>query len=238
MQLKDHNESPDIHSSSAEYAKRFSGEIGLWMLEVQKEALLDCLGYSNTASVLDVGGGHGQICRPLLEKGYNVTVNVSGESAVGEIGAHKNLKLSYAELTQLPFPDQSFDVVTSFRILPHLENWQDLLAEMCRVSKYGVIFDYPTFRSLNILSSVLFPFKRAVEKNTRTFKIFHDNEITMVLNKYRFQTEKRIPQFLFPMALHRGLKKIAISKILEKLAKSSGITSIAGSPVVILATRK
>jgi hypothetical protein len=34
-------ETPDIHSSSDEYAERFSGKVGAWMLEVQSEIILN-----------------------------------------------------------------------------------------------------------------------------------------------------------------------------------------------------
>jgi 2-polyprenyl-3-methyl-5-hydroxy-6-metoxy-1,4-benzoquinol methylase len=66
-------EDADVHASSSEYAARFAGSVGAWMLEVQERALLSMLDTECT-SVLDVGGGHGQIALPLSRAHRSVTV--------------------------------------------------------------------------------------------------------------------------------------------------------------------
>ena len=52
-------ETADIHTSSEEYADRFSGPAGAWMLGVQEKIALRLLRRFEDVSVLDVGGGHG-----------------------------------------------------------------------------------------------------------------------------------------------------------------------------------
>ncbi len=63
-------------------------------------------------------------------------------------------------LLALPFADRSFDLVVSFRLLPHVDEWSDLIAELCRVADKAVIVDYPDIRSFNFLSKFFFQRKK------------------------------------------------------------------------------
>ena len=67
-------ETADIHTSSDEYATRFSGAAGTWMLDVQEQITRRLLRGFEGSSVLDVGGGHGQLAIPLCRDGWRVTV--------------------------------------------------------------------------------------------------------------------------------------------------------------------
>ena len=55
----------------------------------------------------------------------------------------KYCQFATGNLLTLPFIDRAFDVVISYRLLPHVTNWEQLLSEMCRVAKTSVIVDYP-----------------------------------------------------------------------------------------------
>ncbi|NEO49979.1 MAG: class I SAM-dependent methyltransferase, partial [Moorea sp. SIO4A3] len=57
----DFPETADIETSSEDYASRFAGEIGAWLLKVQEDATLKMLTPYPKATILDVGGGHGQL---------------------------------------------------------------------------------------------------------------------------------------------------------------------------------
>ena len=67
-------EAPDIETSSENYARRFSGETGAWFLNVQENATMRMLSQYRGSTVLDVGGGHGQLAGPIAREGYQVTV--------------------------------------------------------------------------------------------------------------------------------------------------------------------
>jgi hypothetical protein len=62
-------ETADIHTSSDEYALRFSGPAGEWMLAVQERIALRMVRRFPDATILDVGGGHGQLALPLCRDG-------------------------------------------------------------------------------------------------------------------------------------------------------------------------
>ena len=73
-------ERADIESSTDDYAARFSGPVGTWMLDLQERITTDLLAPFRGGSILDVGGGHGQLAVPLARKGWDITVQGSALS--------------------------------------------------------------------------------------------------------------------------------------------------------------
>ena len=67
-------ETPDIETSSDAYAQRFSGQVGAWFLRIQEQVILNMLNRWPGASILEVGGGHGQVVGALIRQGHAVTV--------------------------------------------------------------------------------------------------------------------------------------------------------------------
>ncbi len=235
-------EAPDIHSSSDEYAERFKGEFGEWALNKQGKAVLKILSkYNNVKTVLDVGGGHGQITPFLTGKNYNVTIYGSSEvckKRVEKFLNNENCSFKIGSLTSLPFEDKSFDVVLCFRQICHLDLWQDAIKELLRVSKNIVIIDYPTYKSFNILNKIFFKLKKKIEKNTRTFKIFQDEELYDVFKKNDFDIKERIPQFFLPLVFYRVMKKKFLCNFFEIIFSLMGLRKMFGSPVIIEAKRR
>lgn len=228
------DETADIHSSSEEYAARFGGPVGAWMLAVQERAVIAALDHDCT-SVLDVGGGHGQIAVPLSRADRDVTVLGSAHICAErlrdfiESGA---ISFRAGNLVDLPFTDRSFNLVVSFRLMSHCTAWRTLIAEMCRTSNHAVIVDYPVWLSSNFLSPLLFGIKRRIEGNTRTFRIFTTWQVRREFKRHGFRLESSTAQFFFPMGLHRALKRPELSRRLERVARAIGLTWLFGSPVV------
>lgn len=230
------SEQADIETSSDNYASRFSGAIGKYFLRVQEKLTLDLLKNENVKSILDVGGGHAQLTVPLIEKGFDVTVTGSTQECKKRLSKYVNeskCKFEECNFLNLPFEDNSFDVVVCFRLLTHEKNWKKLIEEMCRVSKKVIVIDYPDKRSFNILYDLLFSFKKKYEKNTRTFYSFSRNEIRDNFKEHNFQDFSFRPQFFFPMVIHRAIKVAAISKVLEGFSKFLGLQYLFGSPVIV-----
>jgi SAM-dependent methyltransferase len=229
-------EDADVETSSEAYARRFSGPIGRWFLEVQSRTTLDILRPWPGVSVLDVGGGHGQVTGPLVDAGHDVTVYGSGEICRERVRTWVDAgraRFASGDLLELPFPDRSFDVALSYRLLPHVTRWTTLVSELARVARRAVVVDYPTRRSVNALSRVLFGVKKSVEGDTRPFTIFRDAEIVRTFAAARFAPSERRPQFFFPMAAHRALGALPASRALEGLAAALGLTRALGSPVIL-----
>ncbi len=235
-------EVPDIHSSSSEYAKRFSGEFGKWALNKQGNAVLKILSkYNNIKTVLDVGGGHGQLTPFLVKKNYDITIYGSSDECKSQVEKflnNKNCKFEIGSLISLPFEDKAFDAVLCFRQICHLNSWQDATKELMRVSKQIVIIDYPTYKSFNILNKIFFKLKKKIEKNTRTFKIFHDQEIDSVFSQNGFCLGEKIPQFFLPLVFYRIINKKFLCNIFESFFDLFCLRKFFGSPVIIEAKRK
>lgn len=233
-------ETADIETSSDDYASRFAGEIGAWLLKVQEEGTLKMLAPYPNAKVLDVGGGHGQITGALIEKGYQVTVVGSADICKARIQNFIDANLcefKVGNVLNLPYPKGTFDIVISYRFLAHVTQWQSFLTELNRVAKQAVIVDYPTVRSVNAIAPYLFKFKKGLEGNTREFVCYKEQELLGFFKSIGLSKAERYPQFFVPMVVHRALKSPSISSFMEKLARLSGLTNLFGSPVILKLTK-
>jgi len=229
-------EDADVETASADYARRFDSPVGAWMLSTQADVTLDLLGDLPAASVLDVGGGHGQVAPILADRGHPVSVLGSSESAVAatlrpaiEAG---RVTFLCGDLRNPPLDLKSFDVVVSYRLLAHAHDLAGLVAGLTRSARTAVIVDYATTRSFNAAADLLFAAKKQVERNTRPFLVQRDADIEIFFRENGFARRARRPQFFWPMALHRGLKSPALSRALEGVASILGFRTLLGSPVI------
>lgn len=230
-------ETADIHTSSDEYATRFAGPAGEWMLDVQEAITLRMVRRFPDASILDVGGGHGQLAKPLCRAGRRMTVLGSDDSCRHRIQAEVDSGLCRfltGSVIDLPLPDNVFDLVLCFRLLTHCERWPELVRELCRVARQGVIVDYPTSQSLNAIAPALFGAKKKFEKNTRTWALFRHRQVLDEFAKHGFVPAEIRKQFFLPMVLHRMLKSRRLCAGLEAICRGLGLTRLWGSPVIAL----
>lgn len=234
-------EPPDVHSSSAGYAKRFAGEIGLWFLALQADLFVRFAGEGGGRSLLDVGGGHAQIVGPACQAGFAVTVLGSAECCselLQPLLQNGSCEFKVGDMLNLPFADREFELVTCFRQLSHLQDWQRLVAELCRVARHAVIIDYPPLRSANILARPLFLLKKMVEGNARKFKVFSDQEICAAFENSGFRLVNRSGQLVLPMVVHRWLRMPKLSALVEAGLVKVGLLDLFGSPVVVKMVRQ
>lgn len=233
-------ETADIETASANYASRFEGSVGRYFLDQQTAITLKLLANFPRARVLDVGGGHAQVARPLVEQEFDVTVTGSADSC-GEMLRQRisrdECKYLTCDSLKLPFDDRSFDIVLSFRLLPHTERWQELIAEMCRVADKCVVIDYADRRSSNIFYEQFFGMKKKLERNTRPFRLFSRAQISEEFIKNGFSAPTFKAEFLLPMVIHRKLKCRTFSSLVETVFRWTGLTYLFGSPVIMRSDR-
>lgn len=233
---RDVPETADIHTSSDEYAGRFSGAEGAWMLEVQEHLTVRMLAPFPGVDILDVGGGHGQLAIPLARAGHPVTVlgsDVSCGRRVQEDVDAGRCRFLVGNVIDLPFENDAFDTIISFRLVTHCGQWPRLIRELCRVARRAVIVDYPTSQSVNAIAPAFFGAKKKVEKNTRTWTLFRHRQIREAFAACGYEQHAAKKQFFLPMALHRMLKSRGLSAGLEGICRATGLTALGGSPVIV-----
>ncbi|MGH8644024.1 MAG: class I SAM-dependent methyltransferase [Gammaproteobacteria bacterium] len=234
-------ETPDIETSSADYARRFSGHAGAYFLKVQEQAVKNTLLGCKGSSVLDVGGGHGQLTQLLLDLGYSLTVVGSDSSCYYRLRSQRSddrLSFVTSDLLCLPYPDQSVDIVIAVRLISHITAWRSLIAEFCRIAKYSVVIDYPCWFSMNAVTPMLFAIKKRWEGNTRSYQSFFKQELAKQFGSQGFSVTRTQHQFFLPMVLHRAASGSSALISIESHCQAIGLTRLFGSPVVLRADRK
>lgn len=106
------------------------------------------------SKVLDIGCGGGFLTNFLAQEGHQVFgVDLSLESlkVAQEGDKTKTVDYQVADAVALPFPSESFDVVTAMDLLEHVESPSKVISEAARILKPGGLFFFHTFNR-NFLS--------------------------------------------------------------------------------------
>ncbi|MDT0576971.1 class I SAM-dependent methyltransferase [Croceicoccus sp. F390] len=226
---------PDLVSSSRDYARRFAGQAGERFLARQNALVGTALADKRAITILDVGGGHGQLAPWLQLAGHTVTV--LGSAPLDE--PHKIGKAHFVQgsLVNLPFPDKAFDTVIAVRMLAHVHDWQKFISELCRVAANSVIVDFPALES-TVAVSALLPLKQMVERDARPFRRFRKREIAGAFGRCAFDQTAYCGEWLLPMALHRIGHGAWPLRWVEAVGKNIGLTRRFGNPVIMRADRR
>lgn len=102
----------------------------------EQNKLLPFLGNLNDKKILDVGAGTGRLSLRLAEKGATVTaLDISPEIIKVLHRKNHDLKVIVADAENLPFPNNTFDLVTATFLIVHLKNLKYFFNEAYRVLK-------------------------------------------------------------------------------------------------------
>lgn len=135
--------------------KKYSTIVGVGsVVPVQIEAYFLALNkyIDENAKILDVGFGLGYGLNILSIKssevnGVDVDVKVLNYCTNTLVGKNPRLKiLKIFDGYNLPFSDDTFDVVTCVDVIEHVEDYNRLIKEMLRVSRKGVFLSTPNRR--------------------------------------------------------------------------------------------
>jgi ubiquinone/menaquinone biosynthesis C-methylase UbiE len=114
--------------------------------------------YGQGADILEVGCGTGLILERVAEfAGRAAGIDLSDGMLAK--ARERGLDVVQGSATELPYDDESFDVVYSFKVLAHVEDIETAMAEMARVTRPGgyVLAEFYNPRSLRYLVKRLKP---------------------------------------------------------------------------------
>jgi len=135
--------------------KKYSTIVGVGsVVPIQIEAYFLALNkyVDENAKSLDVGFGLGYGLNLLSIKsrevnGVDVDVKVLDYCTNTIVGKNPRLKiLKIFDGYDLPFPDNTFDIVTCVDVIEHVEDYNRLIKEMLRVARKGVFLSTPNRR--------------------------------------------------------------------------------------------
>jgi hypothetical protein len=122
-------------------------------------------------------------------------------------------------------------------VLMHTPDWRRAIAELCRVSRERVVFDYPSARSAALAQSIARAALHRLGRQTEPYRVFTDGAIDRVLAAAGFQVVTRHRQFVLPIAVHKAIGSRPFTTASERLLKRAGLLALVGSPVTLLAKR-
>ncbi|MFO7963871.1 MAG: methyltransferase domain-containing protein [Desulfobacterales bacterium] len=134
------------------YDRWFESPIGTLVKHYESELLMDLANPLPGESILDAGCGTGIFTLDLLAAGATVTgLDVSGPMLMraGAKAVGQPFNRVVGDMTALPFSDGVFDKAVSVTAIEFIENAEDALAELFRVTKKGGIVVVATLNSLS-----------------------------------------------------------------------------------------
>ncbi|MCC6748252.1 MAG: class I SAM-dependent methyltransferase [Deltaproteobacteria bacterium] len=150
--------------------------------------------------VLEAGCGTGLILKRLAP-GAQQAVGIDLSSGMLSGARRRGLSVLQGSVEHLPFPDEHFDAVVSFKVLAHVPNIRGALAEFARVTRPGghLVLEFYNRRSLRHLI-------KRVKRPTRVGSAYTDDDVFT-----RYDTIEEIKAYL-PRGIHlhavRGVRVV------------------------------
>ncbi len=154
-----------------------------------KEKILQT--FSKDCKILDVGCGGGLLCNDLASISNNIIgIDMHEEPLViaRKYNALNNVKYVQGNALQLPFANETFDVVCILDVLEHVDSYEIALSEASRVLKKGGLLFFHTFnRNLFTKYFVIKAmewFVKGTPKHLHVYQLFiKPHELLSYLNK-------------------------------------------------------
>ena len=221
---------------------RFGGPIGQLVANEQARVIADFVGDIDGRTILDVGTGTGRAALQMARGGARVTaIDASEEMLAVARGRateeHLSVTFTAGDAHQLDFPDRSFDVVISLRLLMHAPAWRTCIGELCRVATSLVVVDYPSAASFALLQAVTRRAIHACGGPTEPYRVLTDRAVAAELARAGFRVRSVHRQFFLPIAVHKGIGSPRFTTASRAVFDRLGLLRLFGSPVTLVAER-
>ena len=222
--------------------RRFGGPIGQFVASEQARVLANMVGRIANRSILDVGTGTGRAAILMARGGARVTAVDASEEMLAiarsrAVDEHLDVQFLPGDAHELEFPDRSFDVVISLRMLMHARQWRACVGEMCRVARRLVIVDYPSTMSFALLEAVGRRVTYGLGMRTEPYRVLSHRAIDHAFADTNFRIRSVHRQFVLPIAFHKAIGSTSFTKVTEKAFDRAGLIRLFGSPVTLVAER-
>lgn len=157
----------------------------------------------NPGNILDVGCGTGYITKRIAKINPNLIAVDTDAKRIKMAREFTNNQIDFRviEPDKLPFPDNSFDLVTCLEVLEHIPQYESFIKELKRVSRKYVLITVPNepfFRLANLLRGKHISTLGNVPDHINHFS---KNSIVRILKKYFKIKKAKISAFLWVMVI-------------------------------------
>ena len=125
-----------------EFASEFEAKMNKYEMRKRLDLIYDeMLKPSEIANkyLLDAGSGTGWFSQRATERGASVVSLDVGENILAQVAMKCETKRVVGSVLEIPFPDNTFDVVVCTEVIEHTPNPRQAVTELCRVLKPGGI---------------------------------------------------------------------------------------------------
>lgn len=194
--------------------------ISLGLHKIVKKLALNQIQIPYNAKVLDCCTGTGDIAKFIKLKNPSaevVGIDFSPKMLKLSQKKVKNVEFIQADCTNLPFKDETFDIVTIFFGLRNIQNYNNAILEIKRVLKKGGLFVHLDFAKGKI-SNTVFNFLVPI-----VTKIFYGNKVPY---EYLIKSKDEFPQVkeLIRMFTSYGFKPLKEKNYLLKIISAQILT--------------
>jgi ubiquinone/menaquinone biosynthesis C-methylase UbiE len=137
----------------------------------------------------------------------------------------------------LPFPDASVDAAIGLRLIMHTPDWPRGVAELCRVSRWRVVVDFPALCSAAAIESGTRRIVHALGGRTEPYRVIAERAVRRAFEAHGFRVVSTHRQFVLPIALHKAVGSLAVTRAAERALAAVGLRRLAGTPVTLVAER-
>ncbi|HUF22849.1 MAG TPA: class I SAM-dependent methyltransferase [Vicinamibacterales bacterium] len=223
-------------------ALRFGGAIGRMLLESQERILTAALEPGPGKTIADIGTGTGRAALALARTGAAV-VGIDASAEMLAVAARRaseaglTLRWEQGDAHALPLDERSVDAAVCLRVLMHTPDWTRCLAELCRVARSRIVFDFPAAASAAAIQAGARRVAHAAGMKTEPYRVMRAGAVRRELARHGWRVRDEHRQFVLPIALHKLAGSAAFTRRVEGVLAKAGLLRLFGSPVTVVAER-
>jgi ubiquinone/menaquinone biosynthesis C-methylase UbiE len=212
------------------------------LLEAQQAILIDALQPGPGRTIADIGTGTGRAALALARTGADV-IGIDASSEMLAVAArrandeHLRVRFERGDAHALPLDDRSVDGAVCLRVLMHTPDWRRCLAELCRVSRSRLVFDFPSASSAAAVQSAARRLAHAAGLKTEPYRVMRAADVRRELARHGWRVRSEHRQFVLPIAVHKAAGSARLTRGVERVLAALGLLRLFGSPVTVVAQR-